>query len=87
MYNKNRKKLSNGGKVMKVRELIFMVEEDPEGGFTARSLGEAIFTQGESIEEIKNNIKDAISCHFDKEEEIPAIIRLHIVREEIFTYV
>ena len=68
---------------MKVNEMIFLVEEDPEGGFTAQALGHSIFTEGETLEEIKENIKKAIRCHFDKEEDIPSIIRLHIVREEI----
>lgn len=71
---------------MKVKEIIFIVEEDPEGGYTARSLGESIFTEGDSIDEIKVNIKDSLKCHFDKVEDIPDIIRLHIVREDIFTY-
>ena len=71
---------------MKIKEIIFMVEEDPEGGYNAKALYYPIFTEGESLEELKTNIKDAIKCHFDKEEDIPRIIRLHIVREETFTY-
>ncbi|MDA2920308.1 2-oxoisovalerate dehydrogenase, partial [Desulfobacterota bacterium AH_259_B03_O07] len=38
---------------MKVNEIVFMVEEDPEGGFTAKALGHSIFTEGETLEEIK----------------------------------
>ena len=72
---------------MKVKEIIFMVEEDLDGGYTAKALGESIFTEAETLEELKENIKDALKCHFDKEEEIPTIIRLHIVREETFVYV
>lgn len=71
---------------MKVKEIVFIVEEDPEGGYNARALGYSIFTEGETLEELKENIKDAIKCHFDKNEDIPSIIRLHIVREEIITY-
>ncbi len=71
---------------MKIKEIIFMVEEDPEGGYNAKALDYSIFTEGESLEELKANIKDAIKCHFDKEEDIPYVIRLHIVREETFTY-
>jgi len=71
---------------MKIKEIIFMVEEDPGGGYNAKALYYSIFTEGESLEELKANIKDAIKCHFDKEEDIPRIIRLHIVREETFTY-
>lgn len=72
---------------MKVKEIIFIVEEDPEGGYNARALGESIFTEGSTLDELKENIKDAIKCHFDKEEDVPNIIRLHIVKEETFTYV
>jgi predicted RNase H-like HicB family nuclease len=69
-----------------MKEIIFLVEEDPEGGFTARAMGLSIFTQGDTIEELKRNIKDALQCHFDKEEDIPRIIRIHIVKEEVITY-
>lgn len=71
---------------MKVNEMIFMVEEDPEGGYTARALGHSIFTEADSIDEIKTNIKEAIKCHFDSDAEVPSLIRLHIVKEETFTY-
>jgi len=72
--------------LMKVKEIIFIVEEDPEGGYNARALGESIFTEGTSLDELKENIKDAIKCHFDKEEDVPDIIRLRIVKEETFKY-
>ncbi|ODS34356.1 MAG: hypothetical protein SCARUB_00487 [Candidatus Scalindua rubra] len=71
---------------MKVKEIIFMVEEDTEGGYTAKALGQSIFTEANSLEELKKNIKDALKCHFDKEEDIPTVIRLHIVKEETFVY-
>lgn len=63
-------------------EIIFIVEESDEGGFEANALGESIFTDGETIEELKQNIKDAIQCHF--EENAPKIVRLHYVKEEVF---
>ena len=72
---------------MKIKEIIFLVEEDSEGGYTAKALGESIFTEADSLEEIKENIKNAISCHFDNEEDLPNIIRLHIVKEETIPYV
>ena len=71
---------------MKTKELIFLVEEDPEGGYAAKALGHSIFTQAESFDELKNNIKNALECHFDTKEDIPEIIRLHIVRHEMFAY-
>ena len=65
------------------KEIIFMVEEDEiEGGFTAHALGYGIFTEAETLEELKIMIQDAVRCSFDKEE-MPSIIRLHIVKDEV----
>ena len=72
---------------MSLKELIFVVEEDPEGGYTARALGESIFTEADDLETLKENIRDAIECHFDRKEDIPRIVRLHMVREETFAYI
>ena len=69
---------------MNVKEIIFIVEESPDGGYTARALGESIFTEADTIEEIKRDIKDAVKCHFDSEN-LPKIIRIHFVRDEILT--
>ncbi|PSB07583.1 2-oxoisovalerate dehydrogenase [filamentous cyanobacterium CCP1] len=63
-------------------EIIFLVEEDPEGGYTAKAIGESIFTQGETIEEIREMVRDAVQCHFEAEQR-PKLIRLHIVRDEV----
>jgi hypothetical protein len=65
-----------------MRELIFVVEEAPEGGYTARALGESIFTEADSVEELRVQVRDAVRCHFD-EGTAPKIIRLHFVREEV----
>jgi predicted RNase H-like HicB family nuclease len=64
------------------KEIIFLVEEDPEGGFIARALQYNIFTQGETLEELKQMILDAVKCHFTASEK-PPIIRLHIVKDEV----
>lgn len=69
-----------------MKEIIFMVEEDPEGGYNASALGYSIVTQGETLAELKGNVKDALKCHFDNEKDIPQVIRLHMVTEEIFAY-
>jgi hypothetical protein len=53
-----------------MQEIIVIVEKDPECG-----LGEAIFTQAETLDELKENIRDAIRCHFDNPENYTAIIR------------
>ncbi|MFO7659187.1 MAG: hypothetical protein R6W78_19165 [Bacteroidales bacterium] len=62
-------------------EIIFIVEESNEGGFEAKALGHSIFTEGETLEVLKTNIKEAIHCHF--ETDVPKIIRLHYVKEEV----
>jgi hypothetical protein len=67
-----------------MNELIFLVEEAPEGGYTARSLGVSIFTEADTLEELQNQIRDAVRCHFD-DGKAPKVIRLHHVREEIIT--
>jgi hypothetical protein len=67
-----------------MNELIFLVEEVPEGGYTARSLGVSIFTEADTLEELQNQIRDAVRCHFD-DGKAPKVIRLHHVREEIIT--
>ncbi len=64
------------------RELIFLVEEAEEGGYTARALGESIFTQADTWEELRNAVQDATRCHFEDEDR-PALLRLHFVREEV----
>jgi predicted RNase H-like HicB family nuclease len=65
-------------------ELIFLVEDDPEGGYTARALGENIFTQADSIDELKTMIRDAIDCHYDDRTQWPTLVRLHFVHDEVF---
>ena len=63
-------------------EIIFRVVEDSDGGYTARAVNEAIFTQGETIEELRAMIRDAVRCHCE-EGICPQSIRLNIVREEV----
>ena len=69
---------------MSATEIIFLVEQDPEGGYTAQALAESIFTEAEDLETLKIMVKDAVHCHFDTPAERPKIIRLHIVRDEVF---
>jgi hypothetical protein len=65
-----------------MKETSFVVEEAPEGGFTARALGEPIFTEADSLEDLYAQVRDAVWCHFD-EEERPKSIRLHFVHDEV----
>jgi len=63
-------------------EIIFLVDEDPDGGFNARALDHSIFTQAESMEELKLMAQDAVRCHFE-EAQRPAVIRLRFFRDEV----
>jgi hypothetical protein len=64
-----------------MEEIIFMVEESPEGGYIAKGLGVSIYTQGDTIDALKAAVVDAVRCHYEDEKR--RIIRLHIVREEV----
>jgi len=63
-------------------EIIFSIQESPEGGYEARALGHSIFTQADSMEELRRNVREAVHCHFD-EANAPAVIRLHMVKDEV----
>lgn len=65
-----------------MNEIIFLIEEAVEGGYTARALGESIFTEGDELDGLRKNIRDAVECHFEPEEK-PKMIRLHFVSEEV----
>jgi hypothetical protein len=56
-------------------EIVFLVEEDPEGGYTARALGESIFTQADSVDELKDMVRDAVRCHFLRSSAQPGLVR------------
>ncbi len=63
-------------------EIIFLIEESAEGGYEARAIGHSIFTEGETYDEVKASIKEAIKCHFE-EGDAPHLIRLHFVKDEV----
>lgn len=63
-------------------EIIFIINESPEGGYEAHSLQHSIFTEADTFEELKEMIHDAVLCHFSTEDR-PRMIRLHQVREEL----
>ena len=69
---------------MSIQEIIFTVDETPEGGYLAHALGHAIHTQGDTIEELRAMVLDAVRCHFD-EGAMPKLVRLHVVRDEVLT--
>ena len=63
-------------------EIIFAIEESPEGGYEARALGHSIYTQADTLAELKSMVQDAVRCHFD-EADMPRLIRLHLVKDEV----
>jgi hypothetical protein len=65
-----------------MREIIFLVEEAPEGGYIAQALGYSIYTEADTWEDLKAAVQDAVVCHFE-EEARPSLLRLHVVREEV----
>jgi predicted RNase H-like HicB family nuclease len=65
-----------------MNEIIFLVEESPEGGYTARALGQSIFTDADTLEHLRANVREAVECHFEDGQR-PQVIRLHFVREEV----
>jgi predicted RNase H-like HicB family nuclease len=65
-----------------MEEIVFLVKESEEGGYEAKALEISIFTEGETIQELKNNIKEAVQLHFDDTNK--RIARLHFLKEEIF---
>jgi hypothetical protein len=65
-------------------EIIFSVEESPEGGYDARALGYSIFTEADTLDELKRNVREAVQCHFD-EGQAPRVIRLHVVKDEVIS--
>jgi predicted RNase H-like HicB family nuclease len=71
-----------------MKEIVFQIEEDLEdGGYIAEaytSKNEHIITQGDTIDELKEMIKDALECHFENPLEIPHKVIMKFIRQEIF---
>ena len=63
-------------------EIIFAVQESPEGGYEAKALGYSIHTQADTLDELKEMLRDAVRCHFEPESG-PRVIRLHLVKDEV----
>jgi hypothetical protein len=68
--------------VVAMIEIVFVVDEAAEGGYIARAVGESIFTEAATLDELRANVRSAVECHFE-EGQAPKVIRLHIVRDEI----
>ena len=65
-----------------MNEIIFLIEDAPEGGFIARALDASIFTEADDINDLHDKVRDAVDCYFEPSNK-PKIIRLHFVREEV----
>ena len=65
-----------------MNEIVFVVENAPEGGYTAHALNASIFTEADTEADLRVAVQDAVRCHFDAGDS-PKIIRLHFVREEL----
>lgn len=66
-----------------VNEIVFKITQEADGGFCAECLTESIFTQGDTWDELRANVKEAVEAfYFDRQK--PAGIRLHLVRDEVF---
>ncbi len=64
-------------------EIVFVVEPDPDGGYSAQAVGAAIVTQGDTLDELREMVRDAVRCHFPDESARPKLIRLHFVSDEV----
>ena len=65
-------------------EIIFEVSEDEiDGGYSASALGFCIHTQGDTLDELRRNVREAVDCYFDDAMERPRLIRLHYVRDVV----
>ncbi len=64
-------------------EIVFEARTDPEGGFTARAVGDSIFTEADTLEELREAIRGAIRCHFEPDS-MPKAVRLVVLSEETF---
>ena len=70
--------------LMFMSELVFEVTQEGDGGFCAECLTDAIVTEGDTWEELRNNVQEVVRAfYFDQPEKLPARLRLHLVRDEV----
>lgn len=70
------------GRSLYGKEIIFLVEESLDGELEARALGYSIYSEADTLGELKEAVRDAVRCHFD-ENDLLRMIRLHLARDEI----
>jgi len=67
-----------------MKEIIFEVLEQPMGqGFVATAVGVGVHTEADTLEDLRQNVREAVDCHFDDSMDAPKLIRLHFVRDEV----
>ena len=66
-----------------VNEILVLVEEATEGGYTARAVGQSIVTEADDMDQLRDMVRDAVACHYPDAETRPKLIRLHWVRDEV----
>ena len=65
-----------------MKEIVFEISQEADGGYTAEAIGESIFTQADTWDELKVNVREAVQAfYFDSA--LPASIRLRMVRDEV----
>lgn len=71
--------------LLPMKEVIFEVREDEvDGGYTASALGVGIHTEGNTLAQLRDNVREAVDAFFDETMDAPRVIRLHFVRDEVF---
>jgi predicted RNase H-like HicB family nuclease len=63
-------------------EIVFSLTQEADGGFVAECLSHDIFTQGDSWEALRANVREAVEGYFFDQPR-PSAIRLHLVRDEV----
>lgn len=64
-------------------EVIFEIRDAEEGGYYARALGHSIFTEADTWDELRKNVLEAVSLHFEGDANRPRIVQLHYVKDEL----
>ena len=69
--------------ILGTMELIFEIRDAEEGGFYARALGHGIFTEADSWDELRANVLEAVSLHFEDATDRPRLVQMHYVKDEL----
>jgi len=66
-----------------MNEIIFEVTQEAEGGYVAECLTDAVFTEADNWEDLRHNVKEAVAAFYFDRPQLPSVIRLHFVRDEV----